>query len=75
MIEDGELLILGGLIEDSLSDTDKKVPILGEIPILGRLFKTSTKTKDQQVIMMFIRPTIIRSQRMQKNFPRISLSI
>ena len=61
MIEDGELLILGGLIEDSLSDTDKKVPILGEIPILGRLFKTSTKTKDQQVIMMFIRPTIIRS--------------
>lgn len=61
MIEDGELLILGGLIEDSLSDADKKVPILGEIPILGRLFKTSTKTKDQQVIMMFIRPTIIRS--------------
>ena len=61
MIEDGELLILGGLIEDSLSDTDKKVPILGEIPILGRLFKTSIKNKDQQVIMMFIRPTIIRS--------------
>lgn len=61
MIEDGELLILGGLIEDSLSDTERKVPILGDLPILGRLFKTSSKNKGQQVIMMFIRPTIIRS--------------
>lgn len=61
MIEDGELLILGGLIEDTLTDTDSKVPILGDIPLLGRLFKSSSKNKDQQVIMMFIRPTIIRS--------------
>ena len=61
MIDDGELLILGGLIEDSLSDTERKVPILGDLPILGRLFKTSSKNKGQQVIMMFIRPTIIRS--------------
>jgi len=61
MIEDGELLILGGLIEDTLTDNDTRVPILGDIPLLGRLFKSSNKTKDQQVIMMFIRPTIIRS--------------
>jgi general secretion pathway protein D len=61
MIEDGELLILGGLIEDESSDTNAKVPILGEIPLLGRLFKSSSKDKRQKVLMMFIRPTIIRS--------------
>ena len=61
MIQDGELLILGGLIEDESSDTNFKVPILGEIPLLGRLFKSSEKNQRQTVLMMFIRPTIIRS--------------
>jgi len=61
MIEDGELLVLGGLIKDTIIDSDTKVPLLGDIPLLGRLFKSSSKSKDQQVLMMFIRPTIIRS--------------
>jgi general secretion pathway protein D len=61
MIEDGQLLILGGLIEDTFNENGRKVPLLGDIPLLGRLFKSSNKTKDQQVLMMFIRPTIIRS--------------
>ena len=61
MIEDGELLILGGLIEDESSDNNAKVPILGEIPLLGLLFKSSNKNKRQKVLMMFIRPTIIRN--------------
>jgi general secretion pathway protein D len=60
MIEDGQLLILGGLIEDTFSENGRKVPLLGDIPLLGRLFKSSTKDKRQQVLMMFIRPTIIR---------------
>ena len=61
MIEDGELLILGGLIEDTQTENDRKVPLLGDIPLMGRLFKSSTKDKRKQVLMMFIRPTIIRS--------------
>ena len=61
MIEDGELLILGGLIEDESSDNNAKVPILGEIPLLGLLFKSSNKNKRQKVLRMFIRPTIIRN--------------
>ena len=60
MIEDGELLILGGLIEDTQTESDRKVPLLGDIPLMGRLFKSSSKDKRQQVLMMFIRPTIIR---------------
>ena len=61
MIEDGELLILGGLIEDTFSDGEVKVPLLGDIPLLGRLFKSSSKGRGQNVLMMFIRPTIIRN--------------
>ncbi len=61
MIQDGELLILGGLIEDQSDNTASKVPLLGDIPLLGRLFKSSNKSESQSVLMMFIRPTIIRN--------------
>lgn len=61
MIEDGELLVLGGLIEDNFSEGESKVPLLGDIPLLGYLFKNSTKKEDKKVTMMFIRPTIIRT--------------
>ncbi|MDG0971946.1 MAG: type II secretion system secretin GspD [Porticoccaceae bacterium] len=61
MIQDGELLILGGLIEDQSGDSASKVPILGDIPLLGKLFRSSSKTDKQSVLMMFIRPTIIRT--------------
>ncbi|MDG2501137.1 MAG: type II secretion system secretin GspD [Porticoccaceae bacterium] len=61
MIQDGELLILGGLIQDQSDNTASKVPLLGDIPLLGRLFKSSNKSESQSVLMMFIRPTIIRN--------------
>ncbi len=61
MIQDGELLILGGLIEDQTDNAASKVPLLGDIPLLGRLFKSSNKSESQSVLMMFIRPTIIRN--------------
>ncbi len=61
MIQDGELLILGGLIEDKKDRSASKVPLLGDIPLLGRLFRSSSKGGEQRVLMMFIRPTIIRT--------------
>jgi general secretion pathway protein D len=61
MIEDGQLLVLGGLIEDNFKEGETKVPLLGDIPLLGHLFKSSSKTEDKKVTMMFIRPTIIRT--------------
>jgi general secretion pathway protein D len=61
MIDDGQLLVLGGLIEDTFSESEAKVPLLGDIPLLGRLFKRASKTENKQVTMMFIRPTIIRN--------------
>ena len=61
MIEDGQLLVLGGLIEDNFKEGETKVPLLGDIPLLGYFFKNSSKTEDKKVTMMFIRPTIIRT--------------
>ena len=61
LIQDGEMLILGGLIEDQTGGSATKVPLLGDIPLLGRLFRSSSKTDSQSVLMMFIRPTIIRT--------------
>ena len=61
MIEDGQLLVLGGLIEDNFKEGETKVPLLGDIPLLGYFFKKSSKTEDKKVTMMFIRPTIIRT--------------
>jgi len=61
LIQDGELLILGGLIEDQTDGSATKVPLLGDIPLLGRLFRSTSNEDSQSVLMMFIRPTIIRT--------------
>ena len=61
MIRDGELLVLGGLIEGTTGESESKVPFLGDIPILGNLFKSSNNSDREKVLMMFIRPTIIRT--------------
>lgn len=61
MVGDGQLLILGGLMDDNFGNTDRKVPLLGDLPVLGGLFRSRTNNDDQRVLMMFIRPTILRS--------------
>ncbi len=61
-IEDGQILVLGGLIDDQLEETVQKVPLLGDIPILGALFTNRTVTKNKRNLLNFIRPTILRGQ-------------
>ena len=60
MVEDNGLIILGGLISDEVSDRDQKVPLLGDIPGLGRLFRSTGKNGVKQNLMVFIRPRILR---------------
>lgn len=60
LVEDGQTLVLGGLIDDQLSDTKEKVPLLGDIPILGNLFRYRTTTKSKRNLMVFLHPTILR---------------
>ena len=61
MVNDGELLVLGGLIDESQSSIESKVPILGDIPYLGVLFRSTSKSSENKVLMVFIRPTILRN--------------
>ncbi|MFT7184927.1 MAG: general secretion pathway protein D [Pseudohongiellaceae bacterium] len=62
LADNGETIILGGLISDNLVTSESKVPLLGDIPWLGRLF-TSTSTKvDKQNLIVFLRPTILRDK-------------
>jgi len=60
LIEDGGIVVLGGLIEDDTLKGESRVPFLGNIPILGLLFKTRNQTSSKQNLMIFIRPKIMR---------------
>jgi general secretion pathway protein D len=59
LVADQEVIVLGGLIEESLLQSEQRVPLLGSIPILGNLFKTRSTTKHKTNLMVFIRPTIL----------------
>lgn len=60
IVEDGSILVLGGLLEDVLRENDQRVPILGSIPILGALFRSRSTDKVKTNLMVFIRPKILR---------------
>ncbi|CAA0109517.1 Type II secretion system protein D [Halioglobus japonicus] len=57
---DGQIVVLGGLIKDDVQDAQQKVPLLGDIPYLGRLFRSDAEKVTKQNLMIFIRTTIIR---------------
>ena len=55
-----EILVLGGLISEDVQESINKVPLLGDIPLLGRLFRSSAKSVQRRNLMIFLRPTILR---------------
>lgn len=59
MVEDGQVLVLGGLIQDDFNDSETKVPVLSDIPVLGQIFRGNTTTKKKQNLMVFIHPVIM----------------
>ncbi|MBB5370311.1 MULTISPECIES: type II secretion system secretin GspD [unclassified Janthinobacterium] len=62
LADDGQIIVLGGLIEDSTSDNAEKVRGLGDIPVLGNLFKYQTRSRTKTNLMIFLRPVIVRSK-------------
>ncbi|HEY0663156.1 MAG TPA: secretin N-terminal domain-containing protein, partial [Thiobacillaceae bacterium] len=60
MVEDGGIIVLGGLISDEVRESKSQVPFLGSIPIIGELFKTRSVDKVKTNLMVFIRPRILR---------------
>jgi general secretion pathway protein D len=60
LIEDGGIVVLGGLIRDGATRGEQRVPYLGRIPVIGELFKTRSRRRDKTNLMVFIRPKILR---------------
>ena len=65
MVDDDQILVLGGLIDDQLRESEAKIPGLGDIPLLGWLFKYKTVDKVKTNLMVFIHPTILRNAAQQ----------
>ncbi len=61
LVNDGQIIVLGGLIDDNMQDTVEKVPGLGDIPLIGALFRYKTRSHVKTDLMVFLRPTIIRN--------------
>ncbi|MBK6638795.1 MAG: type II secretion system secretin GspD [Rhodocyclaceae bacterium] len=59
-LQDGQTIVLGGLIQDSITNGVEKVPLLGDIPLLGALFSFDKKRRTKTNLMVFLRPTIVR---------------
>jgi len=62
MIEDGQTLVLGGLIDDTVRTREEKVPLLGDIPVLGHLFRFKSTSKVKQNLMVFLHPRILHDR-------------
>ncbi|WP_026325996.1 type II secretion system secretin GspD [Sphingomonas sp. Mn802worker] len=60
-VDDGAIGVIGGLLSDEERRTIEKIPLLGDIPVLGNLFKSKAKSRSKTNLMIFIRPTVIRS--------------
>jgi len=61
LVDDGQIIVLGGLLEDTLSTSTSSVPLLGDIPGIGQLFRYDSRTRTKTNLMVFLRPHIIRN--------------
>jgi len=67
LVDDGQMLVLGGLMQDSYTDSAFKVPYLSNIPYLGALFRSDAKTREKSNLMVFLRPKIVKDENELKN--------
>jgi general secretion pathway protein D len=61
VIDDQQIVVLGGLIQDSLSDGTEKLPYAGDVPVFGSLFRYDTRSRQKTNLMIFLKPTIVRT--------------
>ncbi|HVI34466.1 type II secretion system secretin GspD [Phenylobacterium sp.] len=60
-VDDGQIVVLGGLLDQNDRDTTERTPVLGDVPVLGNLFKATSRRRTRTNLMVFIRPRIVRS--------------
>ncbi|WP_256857740.1 hypothetical protein [Solemya velum gill symbiont] len=70
VVDDESILVLGGLIDDRISEAETRVPLLGDIPVLGELFTHRKNTSEKRNLMIFIRPSILRDSYKNLNATR-----
>ena len=61
IVDDGQIVVLGGLIQDSVTDNANKVPVAGDIPVVGALFRYDNRQRTKTNLMVFLKPTVVRS--------------
>jgi general secretion pathway protein D len=62
LVDDGSIVVLGGLVQDSVTSNVEKVPLLGDIPLLGHLFRFETRRQQKTNLMVFLRPFVVRDE-------------
>ena len=62
VVDDGQIMVLGGLLKDEFSGGTSKVPLLGDLPLIGGLFRSDNRTRTKSNLMVFLRPVVIRTQ-------------
>jgi len=60
LVDDGSIIVIGGLLEDSYALGQDKVPVMGDVPVIGSLFRSERRTRQKTNLMVFLRPTVIR---------------
>lgn len=60
MVDDKQMIVLGGLLDDNLTENVQKIPVLGDLPVLGHLFKARSTSKTKRNLMVFMQPSILR---------------
>jgi general secretion pathway protein D len=60
LVDDGSIVVLGGLLQDKYSGNQDKVPGLGDVPVFGNLFKSEARTRNKTNLMVFLRPVVVR---------------
>jgi general secretion pathway protein D len=63
LVDEGKIVVIGGLIQDTVNDSVQKVPLLGDLPLLGGLFRYKTRSHSKTNLMIFLRPTLVRDSR------------
>jgi len=62
LVDDGQIIVIGGLVQDSTANTMEKVPLLGDIPLVGALFRYETRKQTKTNLMVFLRPLVMRER-------------
>ncbi len=75
LVDDGQIVVIGGLIQDTVNDGVQKVPVLGDLPLLGGLFRYKTRSHNKTNLMVFLRPTLVRDSAARRRIHRRALRL